>query len=108
MNRAESKLKDKSNHLNMLVIGNNPIDISRLLEKLSQDKGKQIIVETAFDLKTVQERLSKFHPDYILIDDNIGRTELKVTMNALLTERKTKDIPITVLKNSNYQEFIDM
>jgi len=108
MNREEGKLKDTSAQLNVLVIGNNPIDISRLLEKLSQDKGKQVITETAFDLKTVYERLLKFHPDYILIDDNIGKAELKITMNALLTDRKTKGIPITVLKNSNYQEFIDM
>lgn len=108
MKRAEGESEDKSRQLNVLVVGNNPIDVSRLFEKLSQDKGKRIVVETAFDLKTAHERLSKFLPDYILIDDNIGKSELKITMNALLTDRKTKDIPITVLKNSNYQEFIDM
>jgi hypothetical protein len=108
MNRAERELEDKSKQLNVLVVGNNPIDLSRLFDKLSQDKGKRIVTEMAFDLKTVHERLSKFHPDYILIDDNIGKAELKMTMNALLNDRKTKDIPITVLKNSNYQEFIDM
>ena len=108
MNRAERELENKSRQLNVLVVGNNPIEISRLFDKLSQDKGKRIVTETAFDLKTVHERLSRFHPDYILIDDNIGKSELKITMNSLLNDRRTKDIPITVLKNSNYQEFIDM
>jgi hypothetical protein len=45
-------------------------------------------------------------PDHILIDDNIGRPELKKMVTSLLKERKTKNTPITVLKNSNYQEAI--
>jgi septin family protein len=108
MNRAEGKWDNQSNQLNVLVVGNNPIELSRLFDKLSQDKGKNICTETAFDLKTVQERFLKFQPDYILIDDNIGKLELKLIMSSLLGDRKTKDVPITVIKNSNYQEFIDM
>ena len=33
--------------------------------------------------------------------------ELQLTVQALLKNRKTKDIPITVLKNSNYQEALN-
>jgi CheY-like chemotaxis protein len=108
MNREEGMSENQSNPLKVLVVGNNPIELSSLFDRLSRDKGKHIVTETAFNLKTVSERLSKFHPDYILIDDNIGKSELKITMSFLLNDRKTKDIPITVLKNSNYQEFIDM
>ncbi len=108
MNRAERELGNPSRQLNVLAVGNNPIELSSLFDKLNQDKGKNIVTETAFDLKTVNERLSKFEPDYILIDDNIGKAELRMTMSYLLNDRKTKNIPITVLKNSNYQEFIDM
>ena len=108
MIREVRKLENTAESLRVLVVGNNPIELSNLFDKLSKDKGKHIITETAFDLKTINERLSKFLPDYILIDDNIGKPELKVTMNSLLSDRKTKNIPITVLKNSNYQEFIDM
>jgi CheY-like chemotaxis protein len=90
--------------LNVLLIGNNPIEMGRVLEKLQQVRGHKIITEIAFDLKSILERLMRFHPNFILIDDNIGRSELLVTINALSSNRKTKDIPITVLKNSNYHE----
>jgi CheY-like chemotaxis protein len=93
-----------SEPLNVLLIGNNPIDLTRTLEKLNQIHGRRIITEIAFDLRSIVERLIKFNPNFILIDDNIGRSELTQTINTLSKTRKTKDVPITVLKNSNYRE----
>jgi hypothetical protein len=90
--------------LNVLLIGNNPIDLTRTLEKLNQLHGRRIITEIAFDLRSIVERLIKFNPNFILIDDNIGRLELAETVNTLSRSRKTKNVPITVLKNSNYHE----
>lgn len=90
--------------LNVLLIGNNPIDLTTTLEKLNQIRGRRIITEIAFDLRSIVERLMKFSPNFILIDDNIGRSELTQTLNTLSRSRKTKDVPITVLKNSNYHE----
>ena len=91
---------------NVLVVGNNPIELSRVFDNLNKIEGKNVITEIAFDLKSIVERLIKFQPQYILIDDNIGRIALKNMVNALIKGRKTKDIPITVLKNSNYHEAI--
>lgn len=88
----------------MLLIGNNPIDLTRTLEKINHLRGFRIITEIAFDLRSIVERLMRFSPNYILIDDNIGKTELTETINALSKSRKTRDVPITVLKNSNYHE----
>lgn len=102
----EKSLQDRhaTETLNVLLIGNNPIEMGRVLEKLQQVRGHRIITEIAFDLKSILERLMRFRPNFILIDDNIGKSELLVTVNALSSNRKTKDIPITVLKNSNYHE----
>jgi CheY-like chemotaxis protein len=102
----EKDLQDRraTETLNVLLIGNNPIEMGRVLEKLQQVRGHRIITEIAFDLKSILERLMRFRPNFILIDDNIGKNELLVTVNALSSNRKTKDIPITVLKNSNYHE----
>lgn len=102
----ETKVQNPNNAepLHVLLIGNNPIDMSRILEKLNQIRGRKIITEIAFDLKSILERLMKFKPNFILIDDNIGKAELTQTVNALGQNNKTKNIPITVLKNSNYQE----
>jgi chemotaxis response regulator CheB len=98
------QLSKPSEPLNVLLIGNNPIDLTKTLEKLNQIHGMRIITEIAFDLRSIVERLMKFNPNYILIDDNIGKSELTQAINTLSKRRKTKDIPITVLKNSNYHE----
>ena len=90
--------------LHVLLIGNNPIEMGGVLEKLNKVKGQKIITEIAFDLKSILERLMRFRPNFILIDDNIGRSVMMETVNTLSSNSKTKDIPITVLKNSNYQE----
>lgn len=88
--------------INVLVMGNNPIELSYLFDTLK--KIKNVEAEIAFDRVSVQERLSKFSPSYILIDDNIGLQALRITVSELMAHRKTKDIPITVVKNSNYNE----
>lgn len=93
-----------SDSLNVLLIGNNPMELGTVLEQLNQVRAKKIITEIAFDLKGIVERLILFNPNFIFIDDNIGRIELRETLKKLSANRKTKDIPITVLKSSNYHE----
>ncbi len=90
--------------LNVLLVGNNPMDMGSFLEKLQQVRGQRIITEIAFDLKSILERLLRFRPNFIFIDDNIGRLKLVETVNTLSNNRTTKGVPITVLKNSNYTE----
>lgn len=90
--------------LNVLLIGNNPMELGTVLDKLNEVRAQKIITEIAFDLRSILERLMRFNPNFIFIDDNIGRQELQETLKQLSSNRKTKDIPITVLKNSNYQE----
>jgi DNA-binding NarL/FixJ family response regulator len=99
--------KDRvSDPVNILLIGNNPIEMGPVLEKLKQVRTRKIITEIAFDLTSIVERLVKFKPNFILIDDNIGKKELLETVKKLSSTRKTKDIPITVLKNNNYIEVL--
>ena len=92
------------NSLNVLLIGNNPMEMGTVLDKLKQVRTQKIITEIAFDLRSILERLMRFNPNFIFIDDNIGRSELQETLKQLSSNRKTKDVPITVLKSSNYQE----
>lgn len=80
--------------------------MSTLLQKLAQIRERRIFAESAFDVKSIWSRLASFKPTYILIDDNIGHHELVDTVHALAHDRRTKNIPITVLKNSNYRESI--
>jgi CheY-like chemotaxis protein len=96
-----------SEKLKVLVVGNNPIELGRVFDSLHKIRDTRIITEIAFDLKSIVERLIRFSPHYILIDDNIGKLELQNAVNKLLHERKTKNIPITILKSSNYHEAIN-
>lgn len=95
-----------SQTLRILVVGNNPIELSKLLTRIQKINDKRVAIEIAFDIQSISSRLEKFKPDYILIDDNIGRSALKEIVSLLLRTKETKDIPITVLKNSNYTEAI--
>lgn len=103
----ETKIKTASKPdqaVNILLVGNNPTELSTMRDVLQRIPGHRVMAEIAFDLKSIWQRLLRFKPNHILIDDNIGRQELSETVNTLSTNRKTKDVPITVLKNSNFEE----
>lgn len=90
--------------LHVLLIGNNPIDLSTVETYLKKLSSKGVITEIAFDLRTLIQRLLIFKPGFILIDDNVGGAELKSLVNTLSQNKNTNDIPIGVIKNSNYAE----
>jgi hypothetical protein len=90
--------------MNVLMIGNNPLELARVFSYLKNLPEKRVITEIAFDLKSALNRLSRFSPNFIILDDNLGRRELTDTVGSLSHFRKTRNIPVTVLKNSNYQE----
>lgn len=97
---------DNTEKFDVLLIGNNPIELSKVFDHIRQTKGKKVMTEIAFDLKSGMQRLIRFRPSHIVIDDNIGRETLRETVTALAHHSKTRDIPITVIKNSNYLEAI--
>jgi len=102
--QTEVKNKRGYKDLSVLLVGNNPIELSKVFDNIRHVSGARVLTEIAFDIKTIFERLVDFRPNYILIDDNIGKGALKTAVKMLGRDRKTKDIPIAVLKNSNYEE----
>jgi hypothetical protein len=97
-------IQKRKDPFHILLVGNNPIDMSSILDKINQIHGTKVITEIAFDVKSIVERLMNFKPNFILIDDNIGKNQLSETVQTLAHRNKTKNVPITVLKNSNYEE----
>lgn len=89
----------------VLVVGNNPIELGPVFEQLQGIRHKRVLTEIAFDLRTILQRLIWFRPQHIIIDDNIGDHELHA-MVTRLQKRRTRHVPITVIKNSNYHEAI--
>lgn len=98
------KNSNQSEELNVLVVGNNPIELTRTFESLKKIHNHKVITEIAFDLRSIIDRLTHFKPNYIVLDDNLGQSQLKAAVNVLIRNRRTKNIPITILKNSNYHE----
>jgi CheY-like chemotaxis protein len=97
-------LKPVNETIYILLVGNNPIELSSVLDKIKEVRNQKIVTEIAFDIVSIVERLGTFSPNFILIDDNIGREKLIETAKKLSRNKKTRNIPITVLKNSNYHE----
>lgn len=93
--------KQHTDHFNVLLIGNNPIELSDIYNRLICLKDKKFIAEIAFDIKSALKSRLKFKPSFILIDDNIGKPALSKLINSLAHYKETEDVPITILKNSN-------
>ncbi|MBL6446287.1 hypothetical protein JMN32_08205 [Fulvivirga sp. 29W222] len=96
--------KTSNDAINIFLIGNNPIELSNIYEKLKEIKTKSYHAEIGFDLKTVYKKIMRFRPSCILIDDNLEEPYLKSLLGKLSSWSKTRDIPIAILKNSNYGE----
>ncbi|MCU0356143.1 MAG: hypothetical protein MUE95_01045 [Cyclobacteriaceae bacterium] len=92
--------------VHILLVGNNPIELSSMQAVVQKLPGKKVMTEIAFDLNSIWNRLMKFRPSLILIDDNIGAAQLGQTIQRLSADPKTKDVPIAVLKNSNYSSVV--
>jgi len=90
--------------ISVLLIGNNPLELAKVFALLKNIPEKKIIAETAFDIKGGLRYLSKFRPNFIIIDDDLGRLGLTHAVRALTRFKNTRSVPITILKNSNYHE----
>lgn len=96
--------KSVEENMHVMLIGNNPIELGEVENKLKNLSTRGVNTETAFDLKSLLQRMVSFRPGCIVIDDNVGKYELSSLVNNLSHNKLTKDVPIVVLKNSNYAE----
>ena len=46
--------------VNILLVGNNPIEMGPVLEKLKQVRSRKIVTEIAFDIQSIVERHIRF------------------------------------------------
>lgn len=90
--------------INVFLIGNNPIELSSIYDKLKEIKSRTFKTEIGFELKGLVNKIRRFSPSCILIDDNVNRLDIVKLIKRLSSDNKTRNIPITVIKNSNYKE----
>jgi hypothetical protein len=89
----------------VLIVGNNPMELSRVNDQLKGIRETRVLTEMAFDTQSIFRRLVKFGPQHLIMDDNIGKITMQGVV-ARMQKRNARPVPITVLKNSNYQETI--
>lgn len=86
--------------MNVYLIGNNPIELSSIYDKLKTN----FRAEICFELKGLYSKIRRFRPQCILIDDNLDRVMIKKILRRLSSRNITRDIPVTIIKNNNYTE----
>lgn len=89
--------------ISVLLVGNNPIEMSLIYEKLYALKHKIKNIETAFSHEDMLKKINLMHPNCLLLDDNIGLNPLKVIVNSV-NQLGKEAISITLLKSHNKQE----
>ena len=95
-------IKKKREHLNVMIIGNNPIEITSIYNSLNEYRGKNYIADVCFSIKDSITRMVKNRPDCILLDDNIIVDHLKSFVSKLKESSKLRNIPVVLLKSSNF------
>ncbi|MGF1635665.1 MAG: hypothetical protein ACFCUU_01230 [Cyclobacteriaceae bacterium] len=95
-------LKQKRDHINVLIIGNNPIELTNLYTILNNNRAKNYIAEVCFSVKDSLNRIISRKPDCILIDDNLLVDQIKTFFSKIKSNSRLKNIPIVLLKSANF------
>jgi len=90
------------NSIKVLIIGNNPAELSSIYENLRKFDGVKFITDIAFSLSDARDKATKNKPSYILVDDNLRTKDIRAFTKIMSFTQDTRDIPMTLLKSSNY------
>lgn len=86
----------------VLIIGNNPIEVTSIYNNLIGIQSKNYLADVCFDVADSFEIIQKDKPDVILIDDNLMMDDIHKMVRILKQNPKTKHIKLIVLKSSNW------
>ena len=88
--------------IKVLLIGNNPLEMSSVYQKMKSLRDKRYITDFCFDVKDSLSKILKFDATCILVDDTLHIHQLKKLIGLINNNFSTRHIPITLLK-SNYR-----
>jgi len=98
----ESSVFLKKQVISVLLIGNNPIEMTSLFELLNSNKKLNYLTEVCFDVRDSFILMNRMKPDLILLDDNLDGDDTSHFMKVLRSNSKTKHIKVILLKSSNW------
>jgi PleD family two-component response regulator len=96
----------KRDRVPILIIGNNPIEMTSIYNTLIEIRSKNYLADVCFDIKDSFDRIAKTKPEVVFIDDNLILHDLKKLVRILKQNARTKHIKIIVLKSSNWNYHI--
>lgn len=94
-------IRKKRDRVNVLIIGNNPIEMTTIYNNLNSYRGKNYIADVCFNVSDSISRMLKSRPDCILLDDNMVIDQLKALLQKIKDNTRLKNIPVVLLKSSN-------
>lgn len=94
-------IRKKRDRVNVMIIGNNPIEMTTIYNNLNDYRGKNYIADVCFSLKDSITRMLKSRPDCILLDDNLVIDQLKGFLHKIKENTRLRNIPVVLLKSSN-------
>ncbi len=69
--------------LKVLLVGNNPIEMSKIYDQLKSLKERIAKIDISFDDRETLAYVNSHKPNCILIDDNYGSSPIKKLMTSL-------------------------
>jgi len=95
-------LKNNRQYINVLLIGNNPIEMTSIYNQLLSNKRKTYIADVCFSLKDSLKKILNNKPDLILLDDTVAIMEnMKEFIDKFRKNSKISNIPVVLMKSSN-------
>lgn len=96
-------LGHKKDVTKVLIIGNNPLELAEIYDKLSNSRRKYYMVDVTFSLKDGSQRVLKNNPDVILLDDNLEYQDMKSFTREIKSNQKFSHLKIILMKSSNHK-----
>ena len=76
--------------------------MSEIHDRLRNYRMGHLNASFTFELKGLLHKIIKMKPKSVLIDEGYKKEELQKVISSLMSHAKTKHIPITLIKHSNY------
>ncbi len=92
----------KSEQIPVLIIGNNPKELTSIYNSLVSSSMITYKPDVCFDVRDCFNKIQKSKPEVILVDDNLPFDDISKMVRVLRQNAKTKDIKIIVMKSSNW------
>jgi len=97
---------DPSKSTRVMLIGNNPREMGCLSNFLNRFTWKKFSVVTAFDVAQGLQKLDKFNPDYVMLDEALGHEALQRFTQNVRKNKRFHPTALAILKNTNESEFM--